>query len=177
MRQIKARNVNNLKECHERATCERFLTLYNIYENTNINFVRLGNSNNKEPDCICSNNISIELTNVYDNEYQAEKLWSEVREKELSKNPDYRLLILKKLQNEIGKKLHKLEMGNYNNISGSILLVCNLQSPLIEDKEVEDYILEYQPFRKNGDFEKYFDQIWVSWISPNNGEWKIRKLE
>ena len=174
MKQISIENPNYLSNDGEKIICERFLTLYNIYGNTNINFVRLGNPNNKEPDCVCTDDISIELVGVYDNEYQAEKMMSKKRSR---KSFDARLLSLENLPKEIGKKLWKLEKGNYDNISGPILLVCNLQSPLIEDKEVEDYILEHYPFRKNGSFKKYFDQIWIFWKSPNNGECKIKKLE
>ena len=134
----------------------------------------MGNPNNKEPDCLCSNNISIELVGVYDNEYQAEKM----RSKKLGKKSfNSRLCSLENLENEIGKKLNKLGIGNYDNVSGPILLVCNLQSPLIEDKEVENYILEYYSFRRDGNFEKYFDQIWILWQPQSNSEWRIKKLE
>lgn len=170
-------HFKNIKKKHEIAACKRFLTLYNLVENTNINFQRLGNPDSNEPDCMCIDNISIELTGVYDNQYQSEKIWSEARGKDFCKSPDYKLLTIDNLTEEIGKKLEKLNAGNYQNALSRIFLVCNLQSPLIEDTEVENYVSEHTPFRIDRFFDNYFDQIWISWRSACSGKWRIKRLE
>jgi hypothetical protein len=170
-------DLKNLKETHEVAACQRFLSIYNETQNSDIKIIRLGDPNKKEPDCICSNNFAIELAGVYDNSYQAEKVWSVARKKNVSKQPDYRLFSLDNLQNEIGTKLSKLNGDNYSGFSGEIILVCNLHSPLLEDCEVENYLQSYASFREDGHFERYFHQIWITWKSAKNGDWKIKKLE
>lgn len=166
-----------IKQTHETESCKRFLTIYNCKKRKNINFLRPGNLINKEPDCICSNNIAIEIVGVYDNQYQAEKMWDSARGKTNNKQPDFLLSTFDNLQNEIGKKLQKLESGNYNGFTGKIILVCNLHSPLLQDREIEEYIKSYTPFRSDRYFNKYFDETWVSWKSDRNGDWKIKKLE
>jgi hypothetical protein len=169
--------VINLKQTHESVACQRFLSIYNKEQNTCIELARLGKPNKEEPDCICSGNLAIELAGVYDNSYQAEKVWSVPRDKDVYQQPNYKLLSFGNLQNEIGIKLSKLNEGNYAGFPEKIILVLNLQSPLLQDKEVEDYVDEYVPFLQDGQFEKYFYQIWISWKSDRDGNWKIKKLE
>jgi hypothetical protein len=168
-------NAPDLKQIHEESSCRRFLSIYNLEQGRNFLFLRQGDSNKKEPDCICSNNLGIELVGIYDNSYQAEKIWNEARERLTKQQTNIKLLTLGNLQSEIGKKLQKLGEGNYGGFSGKIILVCNLHSPLLQTAEVEQYIGEYAPFR--ADFDKHFEEIWLSWKAENTGDWKIRKLE
>ncbi|MBI4973323.1 hypothetical protein HZC27_01805 [Candidatus Roizmanbacteria bacterium] len=167
----------NIKDGHEISTCKRFLSLYNNKDNKSLNSIRQGDPQNKEPDCICGEDLAIELVGVYDNKYQAEKMWSTARNKTVSRQPDLQLLTLKNLENEIGKKLQKLNLGNYNGFSGKLILVCNLLSPLIDSEEVEQYIKNYVPFRSDGHFDKYFYEIWISWQPNGETNWKIKKLK
>jgi len=167
----------NLKETHEVAACQRFLSMYNEAQNSDVKIVRPGDPNKKEPDCLCNNDFAIELVGTYDNQYQAEKIWNGARDKNTTKQPDYLLLTFDNLQNEIGKKLQKLEAGNYGGFSGKIILVCNLHSPLLQDKEVEQYAKIYVPFRSDNYFKKYFHEIYVLWKSEVDGNWRIKKLE
>lgn len=169
-------NTLNIKPSHEAESCRRFLSIYNLAQREKVNFLRLGNPVNNEPDCICSDDTAIELVGIYDNEYQAEKIWASVRGKNTSKKTDIRLLTLDNLRNEVEKKLHKLSKGNYNGFSGKIILLCNLQSPLLESEEVERYIEKHVPFRNDGGFERYFETVWVTWHDVN-GKWKIKQLE
>ncbi len=166
----------DIKQIHEKESCNRFLAIYNYEREKKFIFLRQGNPKNKEPDCICSNNVAIEIVGIYDNKYQAEKKWALARGQINNKRPDFLLLTLDNLQNEIGKKLEKLENGNYNGFTGKIILVCNLHSPL-QNQEVEEYIKSYTPFYSDGHFNKYFDEIWVSWKSDKNGDCKIKRLE
>lgn len=167
----------DIKQIHEAESCKRFLAIYNHKRGESLNFLRQGNPNNKEPDCICNNNVGIEIVGIYDNQYQAEKIWTSTRGKTNNRQSDFLLLTFDNLQNEIGKKLQKLENGNYNGFTGKIILVCNLHSPLLRDQEAEEYIKSYISFRRDGYFNKYFDEIWISWKSDRNGNWKIKKLE
>ncbi len=170
-------SVLEIKQAHEEAACRRFLSIYNLEQGSSFNFLRHGNPNNNEPDCICSDDTAIELVGAYDNQYQAEKIWNEARGKDTTKRPDYALLTFDNLQNEIGKKLQKLEVGNYGGFFGKIILVCNLHSPLLQDKEIEQYTKIYVPFRSDNYFKKYFHEIYVSWKFEVDGNWKIKKLE
>lgn len=167
----------DIKQTHEVAACRRFLSIYNLEQGSSFNFLRQGNPDNNEPDCICSDDSAIELVGAYDNQYQAEKLWSEARGKDAIKQPDYVLLTFDNLQNAIGRKLQKLNVGNYSGFSGKIILVCHLHSPLLITAEVERYTQGYIPFRQDGFFDKYFDEIWISWRSENSGNWKIKRIE
>jgi len=169
--------MSDIRDKHEEATCREFLSIYNKENNTDLNFIRKGNPEENEPDCICNNNLVIELVGVYDNLYQAEKMWNDARGKDIKRQSDSPLFTLDNLQNEIGKKLQKMESGNYDGFTGKIILVCNLHSQLLQDQEVEEYIKSYTSFRSDGHFNKYFDEVWVSWKSDRNGDWKIKKLE
>ena len=168
----------SIRTTHEEAVCQSFLFLYNKISNTQLSLLRFGNPQKKEPDFICTENVAVEITGIYDNEYQAEKIWSSPRNKVLRKKRDFLLLTLENLNDGICKKLNKLEKGNYNGFSGHIILVCVLQSPLLRDEEIEKYIKEeYIPFRIDGHFDKYFSGIFVYWKSDKNEGYLIRKLE
>lgn len=170
-------NNQKLKLDHEIAVCNRFLMFYNGYTNKRISFIKEGNPNINEPDCICSDNIGIELVGVYDNDYQAQKIWNTARGKRINIKPQYLLLTLQNLENEIGKKLQKLNENKYAGFSGDIILVCNLHSPLIQDKDIKKFISEYVPFKNDNFFEKYFHEIWILWNSDINGNTRIKLLE
>lgn len=169
--------INNIKQDHERAIGDSFLFLYNRFQRSNLEFLKLGDPLQKEPDCIYSDNVAIELVDVYDNDYQAEKMWSIARGKNVSQKPKFQLLTLENLVPEIGKKLYKLEAGNYDGFSGKIILVCNLSSPLIDSNEIEKYTRTYKSFRNGGRFDRYFYEIWLRWQPNGNTNWEIKKLE
>lgn len=167
----------DLKTKHEEAVCKIFLVQYNQSLNKKLKLLKIGDPGKKEPDCICSENINIELVGVYDNNYQAEKMWAVARDKIVSRQPNLQLLTFENLENEIGNKLQKLNLGNYDCFSGKIILLCNFSSPLIESKEVDRYIKSYNPFRKDGGFDRYFDEIWLMLKLENTGLYKIYRLE
>ena len=170
-------NLKNLKGTHEVVACQRFLSIYNETQNSDIKIIRLGNPNEREPDCICSNDFAIELAGVYDNSYQAEKVWSVPRGRDVGQQPNQNLFSLDNLPNEIGIKLSKLNAGNYSGFTGRIILVCNLHSPLLPSKEIEEYVKAYVPFYQEGHFEKHFYQIWISWKADRAANWEIKRLE
>src|SRR3989344_5725769 len=140
-------NVLEIKSVHEKAACCNFLSIYNLKQGSNFNFLRPGNPNDNEPDCICSNNLGIELVGIYSNTYHAVKTWDSVRGNKIKRQPEFILLTLENLQKEVGKKLQKLEIGNYSGFSGKIILVCKLHSPLLQDIEIKQYVETYSSFR------------------------------
>ena len=168
--------MQDLKSIHEKEVSKRFMELYNLYTKRNLIFEKLGNPQNKEPDCICNNNTALELVGVYDNEYQGEKLWNEARGKKESYQPyNPKLDSHKNLREEIIRKLEKLNVGHYDGFSGKIILLCVFQSPLVSDEDIEQYTEKQPSFKKHGTvFEKHFDEIWLHWKSTN-GEWKIKR--
>ena len=105
------------------------------------------------------------------------KMWNEARGKNAAKHPDYLLCTFGNLEKQIRKKLLKLETGNYSGFSGRIILVCNLHSPLLQDREVESYTETYTSFRDDRYFENCFYEIYILWKSEVDSNWKIKKLE
>ena len=164
-----------IKVAHEEASSIRFLKLYNDLNKSNLGFVRLGDPNKKEPDCICSANTAIELVGTYDNPYQARKIWNDARGKDNNRKPQLQLLTFENLEKEIAKKLEKLNNNNYDGFTGKVFLLCNLHSPLLIDSDVDTFITEYAPFKSDSYFERYFSEVWISWKSYDG--WQIRKLE
>jgi len=165
-----------LKTSVEKFVCESFLRTYNRNSENKPEFVRLGDPTLREPDCICSNGIGIEIVGIYDNEYQAEKIWSLARQKEPRKNLELRLYSFENLGRKISEKIDNLEKGKYAGHSGKIILVCHLQSPLLETKEIDTFINQHVSFRSDAYFEKYFDEIWIMW-KENDGSINTKKLE
>lgn len=167
---------HNLKSQIEKFACESFLQANNKTSDIKSGFVRFGNPTQLEPDCICSNNLAIEVLGAYDNEYQAEKISAEARGKKQRKTYQPKLSSLSNLEQKIFEKQTKLEKGNYSGHSGKIILVCHLHSPLIETREVQCFIDQHIPFRYDGYLEKYFDEIWIVW-KENDGNLKVTRLE
>lgn len=166
-----------LKTDHEKKSCIRFLALYNSLNMSSLSFIRLGDPNKKEPDCICSNDTAIELVGAYDNQYQARKIWNEARKKRDNKAPEFRLLTFENLESAISSKLDKLNDKKYDGFEGKIILVCNLHSPLLTDSDVETHVVRYAPFKNDHHFDRYFDEVWITWKSEKRGDWQARKLE
>ncbi len=169
--------MNNLKNSHEKASVVRFLGLFNEINKESISFVRLGDPRRKEPDCICSGNVAIELVGAYDNQYQASKMWSEARGRKQNKPVELRLLTFENLETAIAGKLEKLNKGKYSGFKGRLLLLCNLHSPLLTDTDVINFQERYIPFKQDNHYKHYFDEIWITWKSEKNGVWQIKVLE
>jgi len=166
-----------MKIKHETASVIRFLDIYNELNKTNIGFVRPGDPHKKEPDCICSENVAIELVGAYDNQYQASKLWNEARGKKQNKPLELLLSTFDNLEETIANKLEKLNLNKYSGFEGRLLLLCNLHSPLLTDAEVATFDANYVTFKRDNHFERYFDEIWITWKSEKNGNWQIKLLE
>lgn len=166
-----------IKDSHEEASIIRFLTLYNNLDKNDLSFLKLGDPNKKEPDGICSNDVAVELVGAYDNSYQARKIWGTAREKDNDGKPELQLLTFENLSQEIATKLEKLNNGNYDGFSGKIFLLCNLHSPLLTNSDVDSFVRGYTSFRGDHYFNRYFDEIWITWQPENKSDWSINRLE
>lgn len=169
--------MNNFKSSLEESVCKTFLNLFNQSTSQGIFLERLGDPIKKEPDCICSNNIAVELVGVYDNQYQAIRINNEARNKKVVVKRQLQLLTFDNLQNEIYVKLTKLRNGNYDGFSGKIFLLCHLEMPVLSDIDVRTFIQSFTPFHKYEPFEEHFSAIWLLWKSEVTGEYKILFLE
>ena len=166
-----------IKDSHEEASIIRFLTLYNNLNKNDLSFLRLGDPNKKEPDGICSNDVAVELVGAYDNSYQARKIWGAARGKDSRAKPELQLLTFENLTQEIATKLEKLNNGNYDGFTGKIVLLCNLHSPLLTDSDVDTFMNKYIPFKIDHYFDRFFEEIWITWKSEEDGNWQIKLLE
>lgn len=166
-----------IKDSHEEASIIRFLTLYNNLDKNDLSFLKLGDPNKKEPDGICSNDVAVELVGAYDNSYQARKIWGTARGKDNDGKPELQLLTFENLSQEIATKLEKLNNGNYDGFSGKIFLLCNLHSPLLTNSDVDSFVRGYTSFRGDHYFNRYFDEIWITWQPENKSDWSINRLE
>ncbi len=166
------------KQNRERAIALRFLELCTKSEILNLKYLRLGDPNKNEPDIICSDNYSIEIVSIYDNDLQAKNYWEDMKginnpnqQREILLQPDKNLVL------EIGRKLEKLEKGFYSGTDQSrILLLCYFESPLFNYQTAAEIKTEYQPFRFDNHFEKYFFEIWLMW-SEGRDSYGILQLE
>jgi hypothetical protein len=162
----------------EKITSENFLECYNKINKTNIQILKGGEPDRKEPDIICSDGYSIEITTIYDKKMQSNRKDEEI---EGIKNEYHnaRLLLNPKeeIENAIFKKLKKLNKGLYSNTDSSkIILVCYCLGPLFNTSEAEFIQTNYYPFKQGSNFREYFSEIWLLWHEGNSG-YKILKLE
>lgn len=165
---------NKLKLDHELGVGKDFIRLYNIHNKSSYDFINLGNPSKKEPDCIY-NDFAAEIVDISNNSTEHQYLWDIAKGKNVPNLKPFKLTLLDSITPSISSKLFKLNEGLYGGYPGKIILICNLISPLIDDKDVERYIGEHTPFRYDEWFEKYFHEIWFYWRSiPQN---RIAKLE
>lgn len=170
----------NDKKQHEEASCREFLEIYNKKFNKKIKFVSLGNPNKKEPDCICSEGLNIEIVTVYYDEIDAKQSWGiidvikkRIDKKEYDKkyrdntlcmeNPDEGLFTF--INNEIRKKI---QQKNYD-YKGKLFLLITSRPAITNQQEMRKYIKAYRNFKNDK-----FDEIWL--IVNYNGEHKIYRL-
>lgn len=165
------------KEYYERVLAERFLRLYNTKIHDDIKFTRHGDPLLSEPDCICDHNLAIEIVGIYDNAYQAAKLFSNSKTYKTVIKPEYQLLTLRSLVEEIGKKINKLNNGNYLGHQDKIILLCNLASPLVTTGEINHFHQNYTTFKSDNHFDAFFDEIWLIWQTEYVTQEEILRLE
>lgn len=153
----------NKKQNRELAIAAKFIELYNEEGSNRIKYIRLGTPTEKEPDIICSEGYSIEITSTYDNDSQSKYYWEDMKG---IKNPhqqrDIRLTPEEQLVQAIGSKLAKLENGLYSGVDQTkIFLLCYAESPLFDTNEATKLGSQYQPFKDDRFFSNYFFETWL----------------
>ncbi len=162
------------KQSRELAIATKFIQLYN----GKLKSIRLGNPVEKEPDVICSDGFSIEVTTIYDNKSQAKYYWEDMKgivnpfqKRKLRLTPEEQLV------QTIGFKLAKLEEGLYSGVDETkIFLLCYSESPLFGAKEATRVKSQYQPFKQDNFFTNYFFETWLMWWQGGD-TYGISKLE
>lgn len=171
---------SKFKEEFERAIAQKFLELkFNKQpQQYSCEILRKGNSQQKEPDIICSDGSSIEIVTSYDNQSQAQRYWEEIKGiiKPLQIH-ELCLYSLEQLTNVIYAKLTKLNNGLYSGTDESkIILLCYCVSPLFNHRSAEEIKHQYMPFKLDNYFDKYFSETWIIWWEGGD-TYQILKLE
>ena len=166
------------KQDREKTIAIKFLQLRSGLDDLNLQYLRTGDANKREPDIICLNNYSIEIVSTYDNDSQAKNYWEDMNG---INNPYQKRDILlqpeEKLTNTIDTKLKKLETGLYTGVDQSkIILLCYSESRLLDHQKALDLQAEYQPFRPDHFYERYFCEIWLMWWNGGDS-YGILRLE
>lgn len=202
------KNVSNKKRGREndyrqveKSTCLEFLEFYNKRTGKNIEFERFGNPNlgKGEPDCICSDGISIEITTVfYDNE-DAKYTWGfiDLLKKRISKDryekkyPDNTLAMKNPdqgLYDSINKIIVEKNKREYH-YDGKLFLLIYSRPAISDEKDIENYIKQYRNFRNI-----IFDEVWLllsndqhkvfqlaqrgdNFVSKNSGKIKFERIK
>lgn len=160
-----------LKFDYELAACNTFLSLYD----KEMVCLRHGDSILNEPDFVCSKNTGIELVGIYDSENQAKKLWN--NQKPIKKeHEEFNLASFQNLYRSINDKLQKLNNNLYDGYGSKKILVCDILSPYVTEKDINIYLNSYVRFKRDGTFVKYFDEIWLLYKIQKN-KYKIIRLE
>lgn len=168
----------NKKQIREKNIALKFLKLYNEENSLSIGYIKAGEQDKKEPDIICSEEYSIEITSIYDNQSQAKTYWEDIKgitnpyqKRKIKLEPEEQLV------SAIGSKLAKLEQGLYGGVDQTrIFLLCYSESPLFDDQVVKRILLEYQPFKQDQFFTNYFFETWLMWWQGGDA-YGILKLE
>lgn len=160
---------NDLKEKIEVSLCKKFLVEYNVTNSKQFKFERLGNPNLGEVDCICTEDLNIEVSTVYANQYQGEKVNSYRRGFESKSEADYLLSTEENLERIVFSKLNKLNNGNYLGTKGDIYLLVEIASQMYTDEDIRNIIKRYAPFKEEAPLDRFFKEVWAIWIGDNGG--------
>ena len=167
------------KKQHEEASCKKFLEIYNKKFNKEIKFVSHGDPDKREPDCICSEGLNIEIVTAYYDEIHAKQSRRIIdvvnnrisKEEYDEKYQDNTLCMVnfdEGLFNFINKEIRKKIQKNYN-YKGKLFLLVTSRPAITNKQEMERYIEAYRDFENNK-----FDEIWL--MVNYDGEREIYKL-
>ena len=167
------------KLMHENSIIKQFLQLYNQENDTKIAFIRHGDPLNKEPDGVCSENIYIEMVDMFSLNSEAAERWNQIVHKSRQGPVDLVLNTNQRIQELIYMKSQKLEKGNYDGMrpNAKVILLCNLESFAVSDPEVASFIDYFYPLSKDSAFKRYFDEVWLIWKSSLSTEHHIQRVE
>ncbi len=167
------------KLMHEKVVIQEFLELYNEVNNVNIVFLRHGDPLKKEPDAVCSENMYIEMVDMFSRNSEAAEKWSQIRHEKKESPLDLVLNTNERIQELIYLKSQKLDNGHYDGVlpGSKIVLLCNVESFAVSDPEVASFIDYFYSFSKDHIFEKYFDEVWLIWKPSFSTVKHIKKIE
>lgn len=158
----------NTKEPHEQGVCERFLAVYNNANGTSYAFV--GSQAPPAPDCLCSNDLNIEVVTAYYNETAAKQLHDAAKGKAKpdqmgSWMPDADQKISDVIDQCIKDKAEK----DYS-YKGKLWLVIDIRAQLAEwEEDIEGAYLNGPRALPAGKF----DEIWLvmgDWAGDHIGK-------
>lgn len=146
-------SVHDIKEPHEIAVCRDFLRFYNAKFNSQYDFVRHGRAEDKEPDCICSDGLNIEIVNIYHGKDHAEFVnqFERGETKEVSlkiEEPDKKAFLF------LRDNLEKKEKKKYNH-DGKLFLLIDATTQGTFSKDYEQYL------RGKKYSSSVFNEIWL----------------
>ena len=173
-------NRENDYKFSSKEICKTFLKEYNKKNKKDYHFVRAGNTIKSEPSCICTENLNIEITQVYYNKEEAKAVWSLVqlmkrRQKEKNYNnknnakKDYltnaNQLFCDSLNERIDSKSNKVY-----NFNGKIILLVEEGMGLTAKEAVEYFFAQGNNCERNT-----FNEIWMMLNSA--GHYRIYQLK
>ena len=164
----------------EKETCKIFLKEYNKKNKVDYRFTSLGNPIKKEPSCICTDDLSIEIAPVYYNKDEAKAAWGLVKlMKKRAKNKnndrknkdkkDYLAEATQMFCDSLNERIKNKTEKKYNN-AGKLFLIIEDGVGLTEKEAVEYYINQGKKFTN-----AIFDEIWL--MLQFAGHYKIYLLD
>lgn len=156
------------KQKHEYSVCGLFLQLFNMNSEKDYKWICPGDDKKSEPDCICSNGLNIEVTDVYYSEKYAEdylRPWkSNLTGEEFGKRIDdfnkrgesFAVLIpklFKTLENRIYDKIKKAKKYVKAN---KLILVINGFTLHLDERTLIEFFKQKPNFKNDS-----FDEIWL----------------
>ena len=164
----------------EKESCKVFLKEYNKKNKVDYRFTSLGNPIKKEPSCICTDDLSIEIAPVYYNKDEAKAAWGLVKlMKKRAKNKnnnrknkdkkDYLAEATQMFCDSLNERINNKSEKKYNP-AGKLFLIIEDGVGLTEKEAVEYYINQGKKFTS-----AIFDEIWL--MLQFAGHYKIYLLD
>jgi hypothetical protein len=139
---------------HEEATCRRFLKAYNAVNNASTAFQTLQDP--PRPDCLCSDDLEIELVVAYYDPEAAKERWDLVRGKQKAPTPIRSIAEPDKtIVDQIDAAIRNKAAKHYE-VSARLWLVVRIDAPLLEWEDLADYLATPRGLPKGE-----FDEVWV----------------
>jgi hypothetical protein len=164
----------------EKEIYKTFLKEYNKKNKKDFHFVRLGDPIQGEPSCICTDNLNLELTQVYYNKEEAKAAWGLVqlmKKREKDKNydrkhkdkKDYLTEANQMFCDSLNERINNKSNRKYN-YQGKLFLVVEEGIGLTKKEAVEYYIKQGKKATNN-----IFNEIWL--MLQSAGHYKIYQLK
>lgn len=164
----------------EKEICKTFLKEYNKKNKKDYRFARSGDPIKGESSCICTENLSIELTPVYYNKEEAKAAWGLVklmkkRKKDKENNhkrkdkKDYLTEANQMFCDSLNERINSKNEKKYNH-TGKLFLLIEEGIGLTEKEAVEYYINQGKKFTNT-----IFSEIWL--MLQAAGHYKIYLLD